>query len=242
MSTLVTNHRSRPHADTDPAAHWAEAAKCRGRLADFASSEATARDMCAACPVRLRCLDAALQEEGTSAPAYRSEIRGGLTPLERAVLAGYERPKASTGGRIAGDMDEAERLLRAGTLTDREVADATGVGRDSVGKLRRTLGLNPLIDLRGATPQERLAQRTRPGQDGHVLWDGNESTIVSGRRVKGSRLAFEVGYGRRPEGSVKRTCDVDGCVAWQHLADRPLRDALAAQEAAHASVPAGAQR
>lgn len=238
MSTLVSNRRSRPHADNATAAGWAALGACVGRPQAFHASEDKARAMCAACPVRLRCLNEALREEGTAAPAYRSDIRGGLTPHERATLAGYERPKAATGGRIAGDLDEAERLLLDGSLSDEKVSNATGVGRHSVSRLRRDLGLPTHVDLRGVTPAERLAHRTRPGQDGHLLWTGDESTAIGGRRVKGVRLAFEVGYGRLPEGSVKRTCDVYPCVAWQHLTDRPMREALAAATPPAPAVPA----
>ncbi|MEV7584414.1 WhiB family transcriptional regulator [Streptomyces erythrochromogenes] len=239
MSTLVSNPRSRPHADTEPAAHWAELARCLNRRADFEASEVRARAMCAACPVKIQCLDEALQEEGTSAPGYRSEIRGGRTPLERAVLAGYVRPAAAPSGRIAGDMDKAEQLLRAGR-SDREVSDATGVGRRSVSKLRNKLGVPPIVDHRGATPAERLAERTRPGPDGHQLWHGSEHTHIAGHKIRGIRLAFEVGHGRPAVGAVKRLCGTELCVAWQHLADRPMRDALAARSGAHA-VPAGAR-
>ncbi|WP_423833336.1 hypothetical protein [Streptomyces manipurensis] len=238
MSTLVSNRRSRPHADTDPATNWAEHGLCVRKARDFHASEVRALVICEACPVRLRCLSEALREEGLAAPSYRSEIRGGLTAFERAVLSGWKRPTAPTGGRASGDMDKAEELLRTGTLTDLEVADATGVSRQTVGKLRRALGLSSPVDLRGATPQERIAQRTRPGQDGHLLWTGDESTAIGGRRVKGVRLAFEVGYGRLPEGSVKRTCDVYPCVAWQHLTDRPMREALAAATPPAPAVPA----
>ncbi|MFB7171106.1 WhiB family transcriptional regulator [Streptomyces sp. NPDC056254] len=238
MSTLVSNRRSRPHADTDPAADWAALGACVGRLQAFQASEDQARAICASCPVNLRCLDEALREEGTAAPSYRSDIRGGLTPHQRAALSGYERPKAPTGGRITGDLDEAERLLRGGSLSDEKVSTATGVGRHSVSKLRRDLGLPTQVDLRGAAPAERLAHRTRPGQDGHLLWTGDEATVIAGRRVKGIRLAFELGYGRLPEGSVKRTCDVYPCVAWQHLTDRPMRDALAAAAPPPPAVPA----
>ncbi|NUP19045.1 MAG: WhiB family transcriptional regulator [Streptomyces sp.] len=239
MSTLVSNPRSRPHADTAPADTWWTAALCRNRRADFESSQGEARAMCAACPVKDPCLAAALQEEGSDPPSHRAGIRGGLNPVERATLSGYKRPTTSTGGRSLGDLAEAERLLLKGGMSNEEVAHTSGVGRHTVANLRRTLELPTRADLQGVTPAERLAHRTRPGQDGHLLWTGCESTTVAGRRVKGPRLGFEVGYGRLPEGSVKRTCDVYGCVAWQHLTDRPMRDALAAEAAPPApAVPA----
>ncbi len=225
MSTLVSNRRSRPHADTDPATNWAEHGLCVRKARDFHASEVKALVICEACPVRLRCLSEALREEGLAAPSYRSEIRGGLTAFERAVLSGWKRPTAPTGGRASGDMDKAEELLRTGTLTDLEVADATGVSRQTVGKLRRALGLSSPVDLRGATPQERIAQRTRPGQDGHLLWVGTENTHVSGRTVKGIRLAFEVGHGRPPE------------IRQADLQRRTVRGLAAPRRPAHARRP-----
>lgn len=41
--------------------------------------------------------------------------------------------------------------------------------------------------------------------------------------VSGLRLAFRLGYGRDPVGLVKARCGTARCVAWRHLADRPMR-------------------
>ncbi|MFG2993975.1 WhiB family transcriptional regulator [Streptomyces sp. NPDC048257] len=223
MSTLVSNIRSRPHADTGRGAHWIDRAACADRQDEFRASTAAAKAICRGCPVRILCLDAALQEEGTAAPAYRADVRGGRDTHERAALAGYQRPKAAPAGRCAGDMDEVERLLRMRTMSDQQITDATGVGRDSVGTLRRSLDIPPFLDPKPSTPQQRLALRTVQGPDGHLLWVGSPSTVVSGRRTKGPRLAFEVKYGRPPEGIVRRTCDTEGCVS--HLTDSVLRRA-----------------
>ncbi|MGW2580816.1 WhiB family transcriptional regulator [Streptomyces virginiae] len=227
MSTLVTNPGSRPHAATARRGSWYDLAACRNRPAEFAADEAAAKGICAGCPVTAECLAAALQEEGTAAPAYRADIRGGLDPHERAARAGYQRVKDAPAGIIAGDLEEAERLVLERTLSDQQIAEITGMGREAVGKTRRNLGLGPLVDLSAATPEQRLAQRTRPTPDGHLLWVGSPNTVVSGCRIKNSRLAFQVGHGRPPEGIVKRTCDVKGCVAWDHLTDSILRSATA---------------
>ncbi|WP_328739906.1 WhiB family transcriptional regulator [Streptomyces erythrochromogenes] len=229
MPTLVTNRRSRPHADSAPDAHWQQRAACVGRLLEFESSEAIARAMCGVCPVKGRCLDEALLEEGAVSPAYRDGVRGGLNPTERAALTGYrQHRKAATGGHIAGDIDEAERLLQAGELSDQDIARRTGLGRDSVGKLRRSLHLLPAGGPQAATPQEALERRTRAAEDGHLLWVGSSQAVIGGRKVKGTRLAFELGYGRQPEGRVDRACGAAGCVAWPHLTDSVLRRAARA--------------
>lgn len=45
-----------------------------------------ARVLCLGCSVRLRCLEAALEEEEASPDARRYGMRGGLTPREREEL------------------------------------------------------------------------------------------------------------------------------------------------------------
>lgn len=47
-----------------------------------------ARVLCAACPVRAECLDAAMEEEGGLSARNRYLVRGGLTPRGRAERAG----------------------------------------------------------------------------------------------------------------------------------------------------------
>lgn len=224
MSTLVSNARSRPHADTAPAAGWETRAACRGKLAEFEASEDAARKICATCPVTGECLAAALQEEGTSSARYRECVRGGLNPAERAALA-EPSPRTATVARvIVGDGEQAEALLRAGTLCIREIAAATGMSKSSVGKLRRSLGLALVPDPETKTPLERFTARTVPGEDGHLLWTGGPAVHVGdGREMSGLRLAFQLGYGRDPEGLVKAHCGTPRCVAWRHLADRPMR-------------------
>lgn len=49
---------------------------------------AAARAVCNRCPIRLTCRDDALNREGSKAPEARTGIWGGLTPDERADLAG----------------------------------------------------------------------------------------------------------------------------------------------------------
>ncbi|WP_328860917.1 WhiB family transcriptional regulator [Streptomyces sp. NBC_00306] len=46
-----------------------------------------AKQMCARCPVRRRCLEEAMQQEAGKNRTRRYGIRGGLSPLERIELA-----------------------------------------------------------------------------------------------------------------------------------------------------------
>lgn len=231
MSRTATISRSRPHADTDPAGHWADRARCKNRLQQFEASEKAARAMCAACPVHVPCLAQALEEEGQSTSGYRDGIRGGLDPLERARLArGVQHVPDDT----TGDQEEAERLLGEGELCDRLVAEHSGLQLRAVTQLRLELGLPPVPDpQRGQreprTLLQRFERRTQPGEDGHLLWTGTPGVQLADRRsVFGTVLAFHLGYGRAPEGIVRATCGTDRCVAWQHLTDHPMREALAA--------------
>lgn len=65
--------------------HWTDRALC-AKLADFDPDDyATARPVCAACPVRQECLDAAMEEERGLGQHHRGSIRGGLSPVERAA-------------------------------------------------------------------------------------------------------------------------------------------------------------
>ena len=74
---------------------WADAALCLG-MSDADEvffgrrGNAAALPICAACVVRVECLDAALVEEsGLSNREHIHGVRGGLLPRERARLLGY---------------------------------------------------------------------------------------------------------------------------------------------------------
>ncbi|MDT9688162.1 WhiB family transcriptional regulator [Streptomyces sp. P9(2023)] len=66
--------------------------------------------------------------------------------------------------------------------------------------------------------------RTEPGDDGHVWWRGKKSSYtVAGRVLTPGKIAFEVGYGRRPEGPVRTSCGQRYCMAAEHLSDGRMR-------------------
>jgi hypothetical protein len=107
---------------------WSERAKCLDNSAAFDESVGLSAGLAAArcegCPVIAECLAAALAEEGTLAASNRYTIRGGLSPAERATLAGAgaaanERKRL----RYAAMKDDPEFLARNATsLRERRAA------------------------------------------------------------------------------------------------------------------------
>ncbi|WP_051779348.1 WhiB family transcriptional regulator [Streptomyces sp. NRRL S-241] len=243
MSPLVTNHRSRPHADTTPDGTWAARGACVGRLAEFEASEAAAKRICATCPVTTQCLDEALAQEGRSSQYYRDGVRGGRNEAERAALSSptHQLPKPAPAKEADGPAEHAAALLRAGELGTSAIAAATGMCITSVKRLRRALGLPPAIP-RPPTLLERFTARTTPGEDGHLLWVGKSGvSLGDGRVSNGVRLAFQLGYGRAPQGQVKSRCEVPGCVAWRHLSDRSMRGTPAKTPRRTVAIPQPAE-
>lgn len=81
---------------------WAHAARCREIgvepffPGDGPSNNYDApRRICNTCPVRLLCLEAALQREGNAHKEYRGGMWGGLTPREREHLALNRKKQAA---------------------------------------------------------------------------------------------------------------------------------------------------
>ncbi|MFE6103220.1 WhiB family transcriptional regulator [Streptomyces laurentii] len=78
-------------------------------------------------------------------------------------------------------------------------------------------------DIRQPLVEAYLA-RTVQGDNGHVWWRLQKtSVVVAGRTLTPAQLAFEVGYGRPPEGHVKAICGQPHCSAPEHLADGQMR-------------------
>jgi len=70
-------------------------------------------------------------------------------------------------------------------------------------------------------------QRTEQEDDGHVRWLSAKTSIsIRGRVLTPAQMAFEIGYGRRPESTVKVRCGRLGCVAAEHLTDNQIRAQL----------------
>jgi hypothetical protein len=81
---------------------WLDDAACLNHLPVFfprrdnAADEATAKRICAACPVKSACLAAAMAEEGQTDHLHRAGLRGGITPQERAAYARTWRRRKAT--------------------------------------------------------------------------------------------------------------------------------------------------
>lgn len=71
--------------------NWFDDAKCRGfdielffpHGRDATDIEQIALDVCDECPVREKCLDAALKEEADIGAKFRFGVRGGMSPYQR---------------------------------------------------------------------------------------------------------------------------------------------------------------
>ncbi|MFD7884052.1 hypothetical protein ACFV3N_16635 [Streptomyces bauhiniae] len=120
-------------------------------------------------------------------------------------------------------------LLTAGH-SDSHIARQLGVdARATVARARAALGLPKAKPgcKAAASPEDLFRRRTKPTNDGHLLWTGSRSRAGApslrhgGRNLSAYRIAFRIANGREPEGKALPTCDRDGCV--QHVGDRQDR-------------------
>lgn len=105
----------RPEIFLATPADWTLAAECIGMHEVFdepnaRTYEKIVKPICDGCPVKDLCLQAAMEEEGNLSSSSRAGIRGGLRPLDRALIAqearGYpERPSVcpKRGHPMSGD-------------------------------------------------------------------------------------------------------------------------------------------
>lgn len=128
--------------------------------------------------------------------------------------------------------DVAE-LLRAGR-SDSSIARELGVDAEkTVRRARVALGLPKARSGKHAagSVEDLYWLRTKPVDDGHVLWTGyrdkhSGTALVrhDGTLHTALRVAFRIKHHREPEGHVTPTCDRDGCVAPGHTQDRRIRN------------------
>lgn len=204
---------------------WRAQAACAGRSDVFfprdgdTAYDTEAQRICGRCPVSAPCLSSALADEA-GAPAYaRVGVRGGFTAVERAQLAG-----AVAEPEEPDSYAEVDRLLRLASMPDKEVALRLGLSRTAVHRRRKALGL-PAYRPYGSTLEEafRLGARAVEGT-GHVVWrSATTSLTYNDQNLTVTRVAFRLGHGREADGPVRRSCEYDGCIAWEHLTDRTVR-------------------
>jgi transcription factor WhiB len=221
----------------DPKDNWRDHAACIGKGNIFLPRDehhaptTEPKKICAACPVRLPCLEAAMKEEGTADQFRRAGVRGGLTPAERAALGrrtatgAVERLTAAEQAREEAQAKNGQAIdmIRKGGATDSQVAAAVGLSSHTIGKIRRELGI-PVQPV-PKTIEETYAERTETVDGGHVRWTSvSQQATLNGRTYTPARLAFLLGHGREPEGWVYVSCDRPGCVEPEHLTDRPMRE------------------
>ncbi|MEV8395633.1 MULTISPECIES: WhiB family transcriptional regulator [unclassified Streptomyces] len=214
-----------------PSPVWRARAVCgRPELAplfvgDSADEMAEAACFCAGCPVAGECLDAAMREEGSAPAKDRALVRGGLTPTERATRY---RLSVAPADVAPERLAQVEALLRDG-LSNHDVGRRVGMSTESVGLIRRALGIPARMTPR-PTYQSALAAFTAlaaplGGGHGHIVWRGPEYIRIGPARYSPRRVGFEVAHGRAPVGRLMSSCEHKGCIAGGHATDQTLRDA-----------------
>ncbi|MFJ2004748.1 hypothetical protein [Streptomyces chartreusis] len=150
--------------------------------------------------------------------------------------------------KVAARADVVE-LLRAGGLSQAEIARRTGASPLTVQRIREYLGLpapkQGQQPLKYPTQEAAFRAYTQPADDGHLTWTGRVAgtgtPVLRHRDTQESayRIAFRLHYGRQPVGRVLAQCDVPLCVAGRCLADRTVRAANARADVAFDEIFGG---
>lgn len=127
-------------------------------------------------------------------------------------------------------VDRLAAMMRAGA-TNRAVALALGISKDTAGRYRTALGLPPApVERRSPIPiEQKFRDRTRPVPGTpHLAWTGRTRDGVPvithhGASVTARPIAFRIRTGRAPVGYVTVECDYPGCVAPDCVEDEPGR-------------------
>ncbi|MEU1373033.1 hypothetical protein ABZ442_05130 [Streptomyces triculaminicus] len=124
-------------------------------------------------------------------------------------------------------------LIQQG-LNNTQIASALGVSRVRVGDMRRALGV-PNVSRCKMTLEERWASNTEAAADGHVVWTGERNPRGTPYLCHGSRMytayrvAFYIKHQHWPQGMVLPACEVQGCVAPDHVDDTEARQKVRRQ-------------
>ncbi|MBT3164035.1 hypothetical protein HTV80_13035 [Streptomyces sp. Vc74B-19] len=131
---------------------------------------------------------------------------------------------------------EIARHLTSAEVSNRSVAQKLGVSWGRVDEVRQRLQL-PTYRRGRRVPErsweEAVRNRIKTVAGGHAEWTGSRHPLGTpllswqGRAETAYRAVFRLHYGRVPVGNIKHVpdCDVEHCVAGEHLEDRVMRDA-----------------
>lgn len=156
---------------------------------------------------------------GAASPARAAVDRAttfcGFCPVRKtcAVWAVTENMEFGVWGGLSEDTRRSIRRH----ATPEQLQDPEEVG-DLVEQAWTVSLMDSLVDA--------YLARTEQDDNGHVRWLGRRTISVRGRVLTSAQLAFEVGYGRQPQGQVKPTCGRELCAAAEHLADAQMRRQL----------------
>lgn len=153
----------------------------------------------------------------------------------------HREARASAQEAVRRDI---EMMLRDGT-PQMHIARQLRVAPATVQRTREALGLP--TPRRGrqhtyASLDEAFRQGTEPVDGGHVRWvgyrdkDGTPRVCYRQKPLAAPRVAFLLLHGREPVGKALPTCGVKGCIAGEHLADRPMREANQRADKAFAAI------
>ncbi len=129
---------------------WQDFAACKATLPSvfFEDAEAGGTEavvICAMCPVRGECLEAALADEEDAAPTYRFGVRGGLTPALRYTVATRARLRCRSCNALHDPIDLANGILRCTAFCGETPARAFRTDNDYGPWLPRLTGLGHLV-------------------------------------------------------------------------------------------------
>jgi transposase len=133
--------------------------------ADESSYDQTAAlAACFDCPVRERCLSAALEAEGTADVRRRYGIQGGMLPGDRARMdrrtrrGGKAEPLEWRSDRLTDQEHLNRKELVARGLTDVEIGRLCNVSATTIQKWRQLYGIAPNVPRRSS---DSMAERER---------------------------------------------------------------------------------
>lgn len=180
---------------------------------------------------------AAMLRDGATYKAIKSqlqvsdwEIKRTRAALQIPVPPGRAR---RTPAELAAVEDQAVAMLREG-IPQAEINRTLRLSLNRIVELRRQHQI-PIPDRPPAvlTVDEAFARYAVPSTSGgHVLWAGPRSgrsieLWADAGRHNPRAVAFTKHHHRAPEGRLRRTCDLRGCIAGAHHADRRIRQSHA---------------